>query len=258
MSNAFKNTFSTVKRFAVDHGPEILTGIGIAGMLTATVLAVSATPKALEAIEAKKKEEGIDKLPPIAVVKTTWKMYVPAAATSALAMTCLIGASSTSVKRNAALATAYKISETALSEYRNAVIETIGEKKEKDVREKVDKNKVTQNPVNPASVVITKKGTTLCMDGFSRQYFESDIDELGRAVTRLNAILVREGSASLNDLYDELDIPHSEVGYQVGWNIDKVGRDLIELQTSAQIANDGRPCIVLNCYPAPDWGYDRY
>ena len=33
------------------HSPEILTGIGIAGMLTTTILAVKATPKAIRIIE---------------------------------------------------------------------------------------------------------------------------------------------------------------------------------------------------------------
>lgn len=36
------------------HSPEILTGIGIAGMITTTVMAVKATPKALILLEEKK------------------------------------------------------------------------------------------------------------------------------------------------------------------------------------------------------------
>ena len=35
------------------HSPEILTGIGIAGMVATTVLAVRATPKALALLEEK-------------------------------------------------------------------------------------------------------------------------------------------------------------------------------------------------------------
>ena len=45
---------------AAKHAPEILIGFGIAGMLTTTVLAVKATPKALKNIEEKiKKYEGL-------------------------------------------------------------------------------------------------------------------------------------------------------------------------------------------------------
>lgn len=34
------------KRIVSKHSPEILTGIGVAGMITSTILAVKATPKA--------------------------------------------------------------------------------------------------------------------------------------------------------------------------------------------------------------------
>lgn len=37
----------SVKTATVKHSPEILTGVGIAGMVTTTVMAVRATPKGL-------------------------------------------------------------------------------------------------------------------------------------------------------------------------------------------------------------------
>ena len=98
------------------HSPEILTGIGIAGMITTTVLAVRATPKALILLEEKKKEIEDNSLAPVEVVKTVWICYVPAAVTGAVSVACLVGASSVNVRRNAALATAYTLSESALKE----------------------------------------------------------------------------------------------------------------------------------------------
>ena len=38
------------------RSPEILTGLGIAGMITTTVLAVKATPKAMKLLEEAKKD----------------------------------------------------------------------------------------------------------------------------------------------------------------------------------------------------------
>ena len=111
------------------HSPEILTGIGIAGMVTTTVMAVRATPKALILIEERKEEIDVDKLTPIELIKATWTCYIPAAITGGLSIICLIGASSVNTRRNAALATAYTLSESALKEYQGKVIETIGEKK---------------------------------------------------------------------------------------------------------------------------------
>ena len=49
----FKQLAASVRK----HSPAVLTGIGIAGMVTAAVLAVKATPKAMRLIEAKKQEQ---------------------------------------------------------------------------------------------------------------------------------------------------------------------------------------------------------
>jgi hypothetical protein len=254
MARFFKNTQKSI----VDHGPEILTVIGIAGMATTTVLAVKATPKALELIEKKKKEDSVETLPPKDVVKTTWKCYLPAAIAGVTSTACLIGACSVSARRYSTLAAAYKISETALIEYQNKVVETIGENKEKAVRQKVNKEKLEKNPIGKSEVIVTKKGNTRCMDGFSKRYFLSDLDEIERAINRLNGALVRDGEVCLNDFYDELGIAHSEVGDKLGWNVNRVGRDLIELEKDAQLDTDNEPCIVINCYPRPEWDYDRY
>lgn len=273
--SAVPQFFKSFRNAMVKHSPEILTGFGIAGMITTTVLAIGATPKALKLIEDEKNRqnyeickdarnrgldscEHIERLKPVEVIKTTWKCYIPAAVTGVTSVACLIGANSIHARRHAALATAYQLSTTALNEYKDKVIETIGERKEKTIREKIDKDHVDKNPVNPNGIIVTKKGSTLFMDGFSNNYFESDIEEVKSAINRLNAYLVREGEACLNDLYDELNLDHSDIGYKVGWNANRVGRELIELNTTAQIASDGRPCIVVNCNPAPEWNYSRY
>ena len=132
--------FKDIRMAVSKHSPEILTGLGIAGMITTTVLAVKATPKVLDIIEDKKKELGLDQsenLRPVEVVKAAWKPYIPAVITGVTSVACLIGANSVNVRRNAALATAYNLSTTAPAEYKDKVIETNGEKKHKTVRDKV-------------------------------------------------------------------------------------------------------------------------
>ena len=135
-----------VKLTLAKHGPEILTGIGISGMVTTTILAVRATPKALELIK-EAEEERDEPLSKIDVMKVAWKPYIPAAITGVVSIGCLIGGSSVSNKRTAALAAAYQLSESALSEYKEKVIETIGEKKEQAVREKISESRIEKNPI---------------------------------------------------------------------------------------------------------------
>ena len=68
---------TTLKASMSKHTPEILTGMGIAGMVATTVLAVKATPKALEYIDAATYEKQ-EPLTPVETVKTCWKCYIPA------------------------------------------------------------------------------------------------------------------------------------------------------------------------------------
>ena len=106
----------SVQKSITKHSPEILTAIGIAGMATTVVLAVKATPKALKQIEEAENEKG-EKLTKTEVVKTTWKTYVPTAISGAASVACVIGANSVHTRRQAALYSAYKLSETAYTEY---------------------------------------------------------------------------------------------------------------------------------------------
>ena len=174
-------TAKSIKGVLERHAPEILTGIGVAGMVTTTILAVKATPKACLLINDRKDELEVEKLSATELVKTTWKCYIPAAVTCGASIACLVGASSVNCKRNAVLATAYKLSEAALSEYKDAVIETIGEKKEQSVRDKVAEERLKKNPVSKSEVIVTGNGTTLCYDPVGNSYFKSNIQQIESA-----------------------------------------------------------------------------
>ena len=235
------------------HSPEILTGIGIAGMVTTTVMAVRATPKALILIEERKEEIDVDKLTPIELIKTTWTCYIPAAITGGLSIICLIGASSVNTRRNAALATAYTLSESALKEYQGKVIETIGEKKEQSVRDAIAKDRIDKNPVSSREVIITEKGNTLCYDAVSGRYFKSDIDKLKKAEIELNRRMRDEMYISLNEFYYEIGLNPISIGDDLGWNID---HGYIELSFSSQLTDDGNPCLVIDYRVTPRYKYN--
>ena len=243
----------SIKGVLERHTPEILTGIGVAGMVTSTVLAVKATPKAYLLVNDRKNELEVEKLPVTELVKTTWKCYIPAAVTCGASIACLVGASSVNFKRNAALATAYKLSEAALSEYKDAVIETIGEKKEQSVRDKVAEERLKKNPVSKSEIIVTDNGTTLCYDPVGNSYFKSNIQQIESAKNKLNARMLSENYVSLNDFYDELGIGPTKLGEDLGWDIYKDG--LIDIAFSSQLAEDGTPCLVMDYSIAPRYQY---
>lgn len=248
------NLFNSVSTFTSKHAPEILTGFGIVGMATTTVLAVRATPKALRIIEEKQRnaEAPITK---VDIVKSCWKCYAPAVLTGVVSTACIIGANSVNTRRYVALTTAYKLSETALSEYRDKVVETIGEKKEHNIRDKVAAEVIQKNPVTKNEVFISGNGDSLCFDPMSSRYFTSSIEKIHRAVNEINRRMLQDicGSASLNDFYDELGIPHTEVGDILGWNSD----NMLEIDISSHITDDGRPSVVIDYCSRPRYEFDR-
>lgn len=269
-SNFFKSISSTL----VKHSPEILTGVGITGMITSTVLAVKATPKAIILLEERKEElnknsfeknidtdyslknhKELDKLNFKETVKTTWKCYIPSAVMMTVSIACLVGASSVHLKRNAVLATAYQLSEAAATEYKNKVVEAIGEKKEESIRDSINKDHIEKNPVAKNEVIITEKGNTLCYDKLSGRYFKSDIEQIKKAVNEINSQINQHYYVSLNDLYDELGLEDIALGNELGWNSDD---GLLDIHFSSQLASDGVPCLVLDFNKWPKYNFDKF
>lgn len=266
LTKAIKSVQTAVKK----HSPEILTGIGIAGMITTTVLAVRATPKAMLLIEEAKHNQNlenlktahengtdedyapVDKLSLADTIKATWTCYIPAFAIGTASVCCLIGASSIHLKRNAALATVYAISESAFKEYQDKVVEEIGEKKEQAVRDNIAKDKVDKNPVSKTEVILTEKGNTLCYDVLSGRYFKSDIDAIKKAENELNRQMKFDDYVTLNEFYAALGLSDIKIGDTLGWDIAK---GYIDLDFSSQLADDGTPCLVIGHHVAPQHTY---
>lgn len=251
-----KRTIKSAERALTKYSPGILTGIGIAGMIGATFMAVKATPKALYLIESKKEEDEVEELTPVETIKTCWKCYIPATLTTVLSAVCLIGASTVSAKRNAAIATAYSISEAALREYQEKVVEVVGEKKEKAVRDAVAKDQIERDPVTKSEVVIIDSNSnTLCYEPLSGRYFKSTIDKIKKAEIKLDRQMIQEMYVSLNDFYWEIGLDGTDLGDQMGWNLSK---GYMDLSFSSQLADDGTPCAVIVYGIPPVYDYQNY
>lgn len=246
--------FKAARNTASKHSPEILTGIGIAGMITTTVLAVKATPKALKLMEDAQYDKEEDLTVP-EKVKATWKCYIPATLLGLASVGCLIGANSVNLRRKAALATAYKLSETALAEYKEKVIETVGEEKAKDIRSAIAKDKMEKNPVTKSEVIITDKGESLFCDSISGRYFKSDMNTIEKAVNTINRRLLNEMSVSLTEFYSEIGLSPTSLSEELGWNMNE---GQIEIDFSSQITDDGRPCIYIEYEIAPRYDYHKF
>ena len=250
MNTGIKEVTKQVGIFVTKNSSTILTGIGVGGFISTVVMAVNATPKALQLIdEAYEGRESTSELSKLEVVKVTWKCYLPTAITAALSISCIIGANSINLKRNAALASVYSVAKKSLDTYQAKVIETIGEKKNKEIREEIVKDTLERTPVNEKQVIITGKGDMLCFDECSGRYFKGNIEDIRKAENKLNKDLICDMWVSLNDLYDELGLDTVKIGDDIGWTID----NNVQFDFTSKIADNGEPCIVVGFWvdPAP-------
>lgn len=251
--NSFKNLGVIFKK----HSPEILTCLGIAGVITSTIFTAKGTVKAVKLIEEKKKEEQVEELTPIETLKVVWPCYVPTLIFTALSVSCIVGANSVNLRRNAALAAAYSLSESSLKEYKDKVIETVGEKKEREIKDAINKDILEKNPVSSNNVIDTGNGQSLCYDYLSGRYFKSDVNSLKKALNEFNRRLLLDTYLSLNDFYEEIGLDSIGAGYDLGWRSEN-RLDLVEFDLGSQIASDGTPCIVLNFLNGPRPWYNRW
>lgn len=233
----------------------ILTAVGITAMLTGTVLAVKATPKAMKAKEKAEKEKG-EKLTVGETVKTCWRFYIPAGLASIGGAGAIIGSDISDASEKVSLTSALLMSETARTKLEEKAVEVVGEKKVQAIKDEVNKDIMKENPVNSNSVIITARGNTLVMDSISHKYYRVDVDFIKKQVPEFNMCMSNwrrgDGKLSLNDWYDMINFEHLErgVGDKMGWDSNKSYMDIF---FTADIADNGEPCLVLGYSNPPEY-----
>lgn len=241
-----------IRKLVSDNLPLILTTTAVTGVVSTTVLAVAATPKALRDIwDAESEQE--DPITPLEKVKLTWGYYAPAVVVGGLTVAAIVGIHSVHARRQAAVLGLLSLTEKAYSEYRTKVVETIGENKDKAIRDEVAKDRIENDPVSSHEVIITGAGQHLCYDSITGRYFESDIESIRRAVNDINAQCLNEMYASQNDFYRLINLPLTPFGEEIGWRHDH----LLDVSFSAHIAENGRPCLSLDYGLQPIRGYHK-
>lgn len=235
---------------AKKHSPEILIGMGIAGAASSVIFAVKATPKAMFLLEEKRQELGVEKLEAKEIIKTAAPVYILTAVSFGVSVACIVGASSVNARRNAALTAAYTLSESTLRTYRDKVLETVGEDKEREIRQKaaIEQQQSTQEP--QTLVVSSAAGQLKCFDSLSGRYFVSTKNEIDKAVNEFNRQLRDDMRISLNDWYDLIGLDTNKLGDMLGWDIE---RGYVETCYASRLDEDGLPCLVVNYVEPPHY-----
>lgn len=244
-----KSLVRQAQRFTADHSPEILTAIGVAGTLTTAYLSYEAGLKVHAFMENEDPQ-----MPLRDELELTWRFYIPPVASATLTVVAIIGAAHVNNRRAAAMATAYTISERAFQEYKEKVIQKVGEKKEQAFRDEIAQERVERDPLEDNTVIITGGGDVLCYDRHTGRYFMSSMEQLKQAEITVNYMILHDGYASLSDLYYELGIPTTRYSEEVGWNTDTK----LKMMFSAVLADNDKPCIAIDFDLAPRRKYSHY
>ncbi|MCA1806570.1 MAG: DUF6353 family protein [Actinobacteria bacterium] len=248
----------TLEKATIDNSPAILTAIGIVGTVTTAYLTGKASIKASDMVREENewiKDKGY-KIPfdKQETVKLVWKVYIPPVTAGVLTIAAIYSANHVSTRRATAMAAAYSLSERAFSEYKEKVVEKLGEKKERAYRDEIAQDRVNENPSSDQSVIITNGGEVLCYDQFTGRYFNSSMETLRQAVNEINYTVLHQGYASLSDFYHEINVPTTSLSEELGWNTDQ----LLEIDYSTVMSSDGRPCIAINFNHLPVRKFDKF
>lgn len=150
----------------------VLSCIGAVGVVATSVMAVKATPKAIELLKNAEEEKG-DKLTKMEVVKTAAPAYIPAAVTGVATVACVFGANVLNKHQQAAMASAYALLDRTYKAYSNKVEELYGEDSSAEIKEALAKDEYEEVADEERS-----EGNELFFDFNTLQYFEAPYDEV--------------------------------------------------------------------------------
>lgn len=252
-----------LEKMAIDNSPFILTAIGVAGTIGTAILAHRAATKAeiwrRNEIEKRNAEAFEQHTFPQEITKkehiqNTWKFYIPTAVSGPATVGAIIMANHIGTKRAAALAAAYTISEKAFTEYREKVVERIGDKEERDIRNNIVQDRVRQMPPTEGNILMVAGGDHLFLEMYTGRYFRSDMEKVRKAVNDTNFRINTHGYASISDFYDLIGLAHTAVSDEMGWTSDK----LMDVDFDAVLSEDGQPCVGISFVTGPVRNYDRF
>ncbi len=222
--------------------PQILFGVGVAGMVGSTVLACRATLK-METVldEAKGKLDTArslqhrdysekDRSRDISLIYfqsgvKVAKAYAPAIIVGGISIYALTSSHRILTRRNIALTAAYGALEKGFNEYRARVVDKYGEEEDRNLRygttevEIVDpktKKKKTVTRVNPNDPSIYARFFDPVSPSWSKEP-EYNMIFLKCQQNYANDLLRSRGHVFLNEVYDMCGIDRSKAGAVVGW-----------------------------------------
>ena len=243
------------------NSPELLIGVGIVGVVTATVMACKASTKFESVIDETKgqldamrtfaekngySEEWTEKdhqkdttiVYGKAAIKLM-KLYAPALIVGGVSIGCILQSHRILNKRNAGLAAAYTALDKSFGDYRKRVVEKLGEEADKEFKYGLHKEKVEvtetnekgkekkvkkeyDNVVDPSDISVYAKFYDSGCRGWTKDPNANLIFLKSQQAVASDKLKAR-GYLFLDEVYKMLGIPVTPESRMVGWVYDEEG-----------------------------------
>lgn len=239
--------------------PTFFTVLGIGSMGMSCIVACKSVPKYKLVIDDIKIDKGV--ITTKDIITTGTKTYLPAIILFVAGAACVLNANWIYKSNLASVAAALSVTETRLHDTTKKIAEKFGDNAVDDVEVARRQQKIEDNPPTEDKIYSTKdSGDQLCFDLLSGRYFYSTINKIDKAVNRINDMCMRDSVGgdfvTLNDFYDELGLPHIELGDRMGWNYSFDG--MIDVRHIPRLNEDGVPIITLDFLVKPEYHDVKY
>lgn len=237
------------------NAPTILTIAGGVGVVATTVSAIKATPKAVQLLDAAKDFKG-EELTNLEKFKMVAPLYIPTIIYGATTILCIFGANVLNKRHQASLVSAYALLDNSYKEYKKKVIEIHGKDGELEIVEAIVEDKYEKEQPS------TESDELLFYDQFSGRFFNSSMNNVLSTFYQINRDVSCNYSATINDFYDYLDVPHIDggdvLGWSVGMNSEAYWQEWIDFAVEERELEDGTKCHFIIIYQEPMVDFDEY
>lgn len=257
MKMTLKQSFFLARNSVVKHSPEILMGVGIVGVITATVWACKATTKLSKILEENR--DTVDKINQVANDESVGdkyteedarndlmithvqtgvkilKLYAIPAAICFTSIGCLVGSHYILRNRLIGMTAAYATLNGTFSEYRKRVADRFGKTVEDEIKKGTHSEEITLTETDEDGTIREVKKVVDVLDTKNHSQYAVCFGELNpnwnkdsslnkkwliQQQNYCNNYLRGHGRMFLNEVYDLLGFPRTKAGQVVGWVYD--------------------------------------
>ena len=259
------NLLQHSKLFLKRNGSTILTCAGGIGVVATSVMAVKATPKALQLLEKAKEEKG-EELTKMEVVNVAGRSYIPTVIVGASTVACIFGANILNKHQQAALMSAYALLDSSFKEYKDKVKELYGEETHQNIVNSIMVEKADDMYISneylcsncDLAVEAHDSEPKIFYDEHSGRFFESTIEQVMSAEYHLNRNYILRGYSYLNEFYEFLGIEETDYGSVLGWAPTDDGMYWIEFNHRKLTMDDGTEYYVIEMPFEPTYDFLEY